>query len=117
MTIAHNIQVLMGKIERHGIRGLASSWIRSYPHDRNQYVYFNNVNPCANVGKYGLPPEETVNTAKHIMSECCALQFAGLMTIGRYGYNLTLGPNPDFQVQAFLKNSVWNASGRLLLFF
>lgn len=23
------------------------------------------------------------------------------MTIGRYGYDLTLGPNPDFQVQTF----------------
>lgn len=50
------------------------------------------------VGKHGLPPEETVNTVKHIVSHCSALQFSGLMTIGRYGYDLTLGPNPDFQV-------------------
>lgn len=50
------------------------------------------------VGKHGLPPEETVNTVKHIVSQCSALQFSGLMTIGRYGYDLTLGPNPDFQV-------------------
>lgn len=51
------------------------------------------------VGKHGLPPEETVNTVKHIVSQCSALQFSGLMTIGRYGYDLTLGPNPDFQVE------------------
>lgn len=50
------------------------------------------------IGKHGLPPEETVNTVKHIVSHCSALQFSGLMTIGRYGYDLTLGPNPDFQV-------------------
>lgn len=52
-------------------------------------------------GKHGLPPEDTVNTVKHIVSQCSALHFSGLMTIGRYGYDLTLGPNPDFQVQTF----------------
>lgn len=41
----------------------------------------------------------TVNTVKHIVSQCSALQFSGLMTIGRYGYDLTRGPNPDFQVK------------------
>lgn len=50
-------------------------------------------------GKHGLPPEETVNAVKHILSECAALHFSGLMTIGRYGYDLSLGPNPDFQVE------------------
>lgn len=35
---------------------------------------------------------------KHIVSQCSALHFSGLMTIGRHGYDLTLGPNPDFQV-------------------
>ncbi|XP_070766636.1 pyridoxal phosphate homeostasis protein isoform X1 [Enoplosus armatus] len=49
-------------------------------------------------GKHGLPPEETVTTVKHIVSQCTALHFLGLMTIGRYGYDLTLGPNPDFQM-------------------
>lgn len=55
------------------------------------------------VDKHGLPPEETVNTVKHIVSQCSALHFLGLMTIGRYGYDLTLGPNPDFQVQNTLR--------------
>lgn len=53
-------------------------------------------------GKHGLPPEETVNTVRHIVSECSALHFSGLMTIGHYGYDLALGPNPDFQVPACL---------------
>lgn len=51
------------------------------------------------LGKHGLPPEDTVNTVKHIVTQCPALHFLGLMTIGRYGYDLTLGPNPDFQVR------------------
>lgn len=56
---------------------------------------------CKNfvLGKHGLPPDETVSTVKHIVSQCSALQFSGLMTIGRYGYDLTQGPNPDFQVK------------------
>ncbi|XP_035236226.1 pyridoxal phosphate homeostasis protein isoform X3 [Anguilla anguilla] len=56
----------------------------------------NNVNKL--LGKHGLPPEETVNTVKYIISRCPALHFVGLMTIGRYGYDLTAGPNPDFQM-------------------
>ncbi|XP_010780049.1 proline synthase co-transcribed bacterial homolog protein-like, partial [Notothenia coriiceps] len=47
--------------------------------------------------KHGLPPEDTVSTVQHILSHCAALDFLGLMTIGRYGYDLNLGPNPDFQ--------------------
>lgn len=50
-------------------------------------------------GKHGLPPDETVNMVKHALSQCSALDFAGLMTIGRYGYDLSEGPNPDFQVR------------------
>ena len=49
-------------------------------------------------GKHGLSPEHTPDTVRHVMSSCSALHFSGLMTIGRYGYDLTEGPNPDFQV-------------------
>uniref|UniRef100_A0A3Q2YEX0 Pyridoxal phosphate homeostasis protein n=1 Tax=Hippocampus comes TaxID=109280 RepID=A0A3Q2YEX0_HIPCM len=73
-----------------------SSWLRIRGASMQRLKVMVQINTSGEQ-KYGLPPEETVNTAKHIMSECCALQFAGLMTIGRYGYNLTLGPNPDFQ--------------------
>lgn len=54
---------------------------------------------CVSSGKHGLPPDETVNMVKHIASQCPALDLAGLMTIGRYGYDLSDGPNPDFQVR------------------
>lgn len=54
---------------------------------------------CAPLDKHGLNPDETVDTVKHIVSNCPALVFSGLMTIGRYGYDLSEGPNPDFQVQ------------------
>lgn len=56
------------------------------------------INTSGEESKHGLPPEETVNTVKYIISRCPALHFVGLMTIGRYGYDLTAGPNPDFQM-------------------
>nr|XP_006625657.1 PREDICTED: proline synthase co-transcribed bacterial homolog protein [Lepisosteus oculatus] len=55
------------------------------------------INTSGEDSKHGLPPEETVNTVQHIVSQCLALEFVGLMTIGRYGYDLSEGPNPDFQ--------------------
>jgi len=54
--------------------------------------------PCV-AGKRGLAPEETLATVEHILSRCAALHFSGLMTVGRSGYDLSLGPNPDFQVR------------------
>uniref|UniRef100_A0A4W4HTF8 Pyridoxal phosphate homeostasis protein n=2 Tax=Electrophorus electricus TaxID=8005 RepID=A0A4W4HTF8_ELEEL len=56
------------------------------------------INTSGEESKHGLHPNETVNTVKHIVSQCPALDFAGLMTIGRYGYDLSEGPNPDFQL-------------------
>ena len=39
-----------------------------------------------------------MNTVRHIVSQCAALHFSGLMTIGRSGYDLSQAQNPDFQV-------------------
>ncbi|XP_060712545.1 pyridoxal phosphate homeostasis protein [Hemiscyllium ocellatum] len=56
------------------------------------------VNTSEEDSKHGLSVEETVETVRHILSSCPCLEFVGLMTIGRYGYDLSQGPNPDFQV-------------------
>ncbi|XP_023248795.1 pyridoxal phosphate homeostasis protein-like, partial [Seriola lalandi dorsalis] len=76
-----------------------SSWQRLRGASMQRLKVMVQINTSGEQSKHGLPPEETVNTVKHIVSQCSALHFSGLMTIGRYGYNLTLGPNPDFQVQ------------------
>ncbi|XP_061544023.1 pyridoxal phosphate homeostasis protein isoform X3 [Phycodurus eques] len=75
-----------------------TSWLRIRGVSTKRLKVMVQINTSGEQSKYGLLPEETVNTVKHIVSECSALQFSGLMTIGRYGYNLTLGPNPDFQM-------------------
>ncbi|XP_059497112.1 pyridoxal phosphate homeostasis protein [Stegostoma tigrinum] len=56
------------------------------------------VNTSEEDSKHGLSGEQTVDTVRHILSNCSCLEFVGLMTIGRYGYDPSQGPNPDFQV-------------------
>ncbi|XP_059488824.1 pyridoxal phosphate homeostasis protein [Neocloeon triangulifer] len=56
------------------------------------------VNTSAEAEKGGLKPEETPDVVSHVLEKCPNLKFAGLMTIGQYGYDISLGPNPDFQV-------------------
>jgi PLP dependent protein len=48
--------------------------------------------------KGGMNPEEAPSLVSHVLEKCPNLKFAGLMTIGRFGYDLSQGPNPDFQV-------------------
>ncbi|KAM4609726.1 pyridoxal phosphate homeostasis protein isoform 2-T3 [Polymixia lowei] len=75
-----------------------SSWQRLRAASTQRLKVLVQINTSGEQSKHGLPPEETVNTVKHILSKCTALHFSGLMTIGRYGYNLSDGPNPDFQM-------------------
>uniref|UniRef100_A0A3B5RFB0 Pyridoxal phosphate binding protein n=1 Tax=Xiphophorus maculatus TaxID=8083 RepID=A0A3B5RFB0_XIPMA len=83
-----------------------SSWQRLRGAGSQRLKVMVQVNTSGEQSKHGLPPEDTVNTVKHIVSQCSALHFSGLMTIGRYGYDLTLGPNPDFQVQTFRESQL-----------
>ena len=48
--------------------------------------------------KSGVAPTEVVVLFKHIQENCSNLEVVGLMTIGAYNYDLSLGPNPDFLV-------------------
>ncbi|KAF7210594.1 pyridoxal phosphate homeostasis protein [Nothobranchius furzeri] len=75
-----------------------SSWQRVRGAGSQRLKVMVQINTSGEQSKHGLLPEDTVNTVKHIMSQCSALHFSGLMTIGHYGYDLTLGPNPDFQM-------------------
>lgn len=49
--------------------------------------------------KSGVLPEDTVPLSKFVIEECHHLKFCGLMTIGKYGYDTSLGLNPDFLVR------------------
>ncbi|XP_072292302.1 pyridoxal phosphate homeostasis protein-like [Eucyclogobius newberryi] len=75
-----------------------SSWERIRGGNARKLQIMVQINTSGEQSKHGLPPEETVLAVKHISSRCSALHFTGLMTIGRYGYDLDLGPNPDFEM-------------------
>ncbi|XP_034060933.1 pyridoxal phosphate homeostasis protein isoform X1 [Gymnodraco acuticeps] len=74
-----------------------SSWQRLRGASTQRLKVMVQLNTSGEQNKHGLPPEDTLSTVQHILSHCGALDFLGLMTIGRYGYDLNLGPNPDFQ--------------------
>lgn len=77
---------------------LNSSWQKLRSSNTQGLKVMVQINTSGEESKHGLHPEETVNTVKHIVYDCPALVFSGLMTIGRYGYDLSEGPNPDFQI-------------------
>ena len=52
---------------------------------------------CFPTDKGGVPAAEAAALARHVQKECPALVFTGLMTIGAFNHDLSLGPNPDFQ--------------------
>jgi hypothetical protein len=64
--------------------------VRSYILKFSFSLHFTEKNGCA--------PEDAVRLVKHILDECPNLELVGLMTIGRFGHDLSQGPNPDFIV-------------------
>ncbi|XP_050535994.1 pyridoxal phosphate homeostasis protein isoform X2 [Daktulosphaira vitifoliae] len=64
------------------------------------------VNTSLEEEKNGVLPNNTVNLCKHIKNNCENLKLIGLMTIGRFGYDCSLGPNPDFLALVECKKKV-----------
>ncbi|KAF0299033.1 Pyridoxal phosphate homeostasis protein [Amphibalanus amphitrite] len=56
------------------------------------------VNTSNEPNKGGVQAEEAAALARHVRTECPALVFTGLMTIGAFDHDLSVGPNPDFQL-------------------
>ncbi|XP_050430731.1 pyridoxal phosphate homeostasis protein [Adelges cooleyi] len=64
------------------------------------------VNTSREEEKNGVLPDDVVKLCKYIIENCENLKFIGLMTIGRFGYDCSLGPNPDFLTLVECKNKV-----------
>lgn len=77
---------------------VSSSWQRLRPSSTRKLNIMVQLNTSGEGSKHGLAAEEAVDTVRHVLNHCSALHFSGLMTIGRYGYDLSEGPNPDFQM-------------------
>jgi uncharacterized pyridoxal phosphate-containing UPF0001 family protein len=60
------------------------------------------------LAKSGCKINNISSIVKYIIDTCPNLQFLGLMTIGKYGYNVSNGPNPDFVTLKECKNKICN---------
>lgn len=67
------------------------------------------VNTSGEEGKNGCPPEETTQIVKHVLNSCQNLELVGLMTIGKFGFDLSQGPNPDFICLKNVRSTVCEA--------
>ena len=55
------------------------------------------VNTSREEAKFGCDPETCDELVDYVIKKCPRLKFTGLMTIGKFGYNVdTMGVNPDF---------------------
>lgn len=46
--------------------------------------------------KSGCDITQVTTLVKYVIQNCPNLKFMGLMTIGKFGYDIANGPNPDF---------------------
>ncbi|XP_044739106.1 pyridoxal phosphate homeostasis protein [Chrysoperla carnea] len=72
-----------------------TAWAKHSPSDQKLKIMLQ-VNTSQEEEKNGMHPSEVVEVAKNVLEKCPNLELCGLMTIGAYGYDITLGPNPDF---------------------
>lgn len=54
------------------------------------------VNTSQEDVKHGVTVEEAVKLFGYVLENCKNLEVQGVMTIGQYDYDYSLGPNPDF---------------------
>lgn len=66
------------------------------------------VNTSREDVKGGIEPENCNALVKYVLNQCPSLRFIGLMTIGKYGYDISLGPNPDYLSLTSCRESLCN---------
>lgn len=66
------------------------------------------VNTSREEAKSGIEPENVIELYRHIVENCKQLSVNGLMTIGQFGYDYSLGPNPDFLCLLDCHNNICN---------
>ncbi|XP_054002663.1 pyridoxal phosphate homeostasis protein isoform X2 [Hylaeus anthracinus] len=75
---------------------LNTSWPKFRKHNDIKLKVMIQVNTSAEKEKSGCEVSNVSSLVKYIIDNCENLEFIGLMTIGKYGYDIANGPNPDF---------------------
>lgn len=76
---------------------LDASWGRKYSATDQKLRVFVQVNTSGETAKHGSSSVEVSTLVKCVIEQCTNLEFLGLMTIGKIGYDYSTGPNPDFE--------------------
>lgn len=58
---------------------------------------FVQVNTSGEEQKSGEDEAGSIELCRHVREKCAHLKLSGLMTIGAFDHDLSVGPNPDFQ--------------------
>ena len=94
LTTCKNLSVVETVDSEKVARALNNGWKRNG--DGSKLDILIQVNTSKEEQKSGCMPEQTVNLANFIKTECDVLNFKGVMTIGAFGYDWSQGDNPDF---------------------
>lgn len=89
-------------MNQYGWTAILLSLIKWVKRERNIFVQFFPE-------KNGIDPLEIVDLYQHITENCKNLTLKGLMTIGRFGYDYSQGPNPDFLCLLDCRDRLYNA--------
>jgi pyridoxal phosphate enzyme (YggS family) len=89
---------------------LNKNWPKFGPPDSKLNIMIQ-VNTSGEEEKNGILPSDVVNLTKYVLTDCPNLHLDGLMTIGRFGYNVEDGPNPDFICLKSCRDEVCQALG------
>ncbi|XP_015523030.2 pyridoxal phosphate homeostasis protein [Neodiprion lecontei] len=86
--------------------GLNNAWPKFRKTEESLLKVMVQINTSGEEEKNGCQPSEASNLVKHVIENCKNLKFTGIMTIGKYGYDPSAGPNPDFLKLRELHNKI-----------
>nr|CAD7574140.1 unnamed protein product [Timema californicum] len=89
---------------------LNTAWLKSRKADEKLRVMVQ-VNTSGEEEKNGCSPAEVASLVKFVLENCKSLEFVGIMTIGKYGYDTSQGLNPDFLSLVQVREEVCKSLG------
>ncbi|XP_011702292.1 PREDICTED: proline synthase co-transcribed bacterial homolog protein [Wasmannia auropunctata] len=75
---------------------LNNSWPKFRKSDDSKLNVMVQVNTSQEEEKNGCDIEQVSTLVKYVIENCPNLKLMGIMTIGKFGYDIKNGPNPDF---------------------
>lgn len=91
----HNLYMVETVASKKLAKEVNKHWEKTGKEERLKVMV--QVNTSAEENKGGIDPPDCASVVDYVRNECPHLELVGIMTIGAYDYDLSKGPNPDFQ--------------------